>query len=266
MDLATRAFSPAVQDLLVELLNEANKEVKEAHEAAQAAASSGAPLTTSLPAADPSSSQPGEDQPSTPTSPQNSVDEPTSSRFRARPQIQVSKPPSSPPESGSEDSDSDYQTSSSEDEEDATSDVSDQTSSADSDSDQNEDDPLNLENLAEALMKTNSLKELKKRFAKLDRQVQEDFHQDTMSTEFLLSLDPNKKYAIADLDSKIHLERALRLLFLAKFGRDQMYHRINPHIQYNLLSNTAVQAIEKKLSLEEEQVKHACALLKTTHL
>ena len=56
-------------------------------------------------------------------------------------------------------------------------------------------------------------------------------------------------YTVDDLADKEILDRALRLLYRARFGQSKDYSRISPRIKYDKLHQNVVSSIEKKLKL-----------------
>lgn len=92
-----------------------------------------------------------------------------------------------------------------------------------------------------------TIKTLKARYNKLDARKQEDWSPTDMNLYALLSLDPEKSYTIDDLDHEETLDRALRLLFLARYGQRQQHFRISPHISYDRLPQEVSKRIEAKL-------------------
>ena len=86
-------------------------------------------------------------------------------------------------------------------------------------------------------------------YNKLPREDQESFDQAEVSIRALLGLDPDRVYTIEDLnDEEVH-DRALRLLYRARFGQVNEYARISPHINYDQLDRTVSDHIKSKLSI-----------------
>ena len=65
-------------------------------------------------------------------------------------------------------------------------------------------------------------------YNKLPRKDQESFDQDEISLRALLGLDPDRLYTIEDLNDEGVHDRALRLLYRARFGQVNEYARICP--------------------------------------
>ena len=116
--------------------------------------------------------------------------------------------------------------------------------------------------------KDNSLDEdltaetMKAEFGKMTVEGQESFDQDVWNLQSLLTLDPTKTYAVEDLDNDQILERALKLLYLSRFGREWLYSRISPHIRYDKLPSSMAKAIEDRLNVEEQVIVGALAMVK----
>ena len=111
-----------------------------------------------------------------------------------------------------------------------------------SESDSNEDD----NNTADELVR--------KAYRNMTTGEQENFDQEKWNKRQLLSLDPEKVYQLSDLEDKTILARSLRLLYMARFGRDRLYSRISPHIKYDKLPAALSKAITEKLELDELKI------------
>ncbi|KAL8646787.1 MAG: hypothetical protein Q9210_005931 [Variospora velana] len=97
-------------------------------------------------------------------------------------------------------------------------------------------------------------KEIRKKYQQLTKQEQEDFDQDAITLRQLLALDPKKVYTVEDLETSDILDRSLRLLYRARFGQQQEYIRISPHIRYDKLSRGTVKTIEENSKLKEDEI------------
>lgn len=75
-----------------------------------------------------------------------------------------------------------------------------------------------------------------------------------MNLRALLSLDPDKFYSVEDLEDEEMLDRALRLLFLARYGQRQQHLRISSHISYDQLGRAVSDSIETKLKMDEAEL------------
>lgn len=95
---------------------------------------------------------------------------------------------------------------------------------------------------------------------KISRTEQEAFDQDRWNMQQLLSLDPDRIYKIEDLEDEKVLGRSLRLLYLAKFGREALYTRISPHLKYDKLPISLSKGIEGRLELDEHQIRESLAV------
>ena len=67
-------------------------------------------------------------------------------------------------------------------------------------------------------------------------------------------------YKIEDLEDEKVLGRSLRLLYLAKFGREALYTRIIPHLKYDKLPVSLSKGIEGRLELDEHQIQESLAV------
>ena len=95
---------------------------------------------------------------------------------------------------------------------------------------------------------------------------QESFSQENFDLQQLLRLDPAKCYTRHDLQDEIFLGRGLRLLYLAKFGRDTMYTRLSPHINYDKLPAQLAQSIKDKMEMEEDRLRKSFDIMGRAHL
>jgi primosomal protein N' len=65
-------------------------------------------------------------------------------------------------------------------------------------------------------------------FKSLAKEEQEAFSQEEMNMLQILDLDPTKRYIDMDLDQHDILDRALRLLNVAKFGQGEEHMHVSP--------------------------------------
>ena len=72
----------------------------------------------------------------------------------------------------------------------------------------------------------------KAQFSKFSVEEQESYSQENMNLRALLGLDPDHVYTVDNFSSEVTLERALRLLFNARYGHDDISQRISPHKHY----------------------------------
>jgi hypothetical protein len=75
-------------------------------------------------------------------------------------------------------------------------------------------------------------------FRSLPIEEQETFNQEEMNLCQIIDLDPTKQYTEEDLDQHDTLDRALRLLCVARFGQGEELMRVSPHINYDAISAT----------------------------
>lgn len=73
---------------------------------------------------------------------------------------------------------------------------------------------------------------LRNEFSPLTPREQEMYDQESLNRKQLLDLRPDKWYELADLDDDEVLDRALRLLYLSKFGREELQVRVGAHVNY----------------------------------
>jgi hypothetical protein len=79
------------------------------------------------------------------------------------------------------------------------------------------------------------LEPFKKHFRQLGLIRGEDYDQEKMNVEYLLRFDGHKVYQEADLGDERFLDRALRLLYRARFGQEAENARISVHVKYSAL-------------------------------
>ena len=75
----------------------------------------------------------------------------------------------------------------------------------------------------EVMLHSRSQKQMREIFNRLSRKDQESFDQDTMVLRQLLSLSPDRIYTVEDLADSEILDRALRLLYRTRFGQSNDY-------------------------------------------
>ncbi|KAI4188332.1 MAG: hypothetical protein L6R41_002206 [Letrouitia leprolyta] len=288
MDLAGKANDPAIQQLLVQLLNEKNYEVMEAHESEQGilmkAQATGQAMTD---VATPFITEIEDGQKLAVTVPEDmDIDRPSDQseggssamkyplrrepkqvqRMINQPEIQKRlhgsrKLSSEDLESSEEDygdSGSEYSTDS-ENRYDSGVDSSSATDSDDPEKEGREVVAASNEYITDPngdiRLLSRTTAEIRRTYSRLTKTEQEDFDQDTIALKQLLTMDPKKVYSIKDLETPDVLDRALRLLFRARFGQAQEYVRISPHIKYDKLSKETLKAIERNTKIQDEEVK-----------
>lgn len=81
-------------------------------------------------------------------------------------------------------------------------------------------------------MERKTTRRLRQDFTCLDRVAQEAHDQEGLHVKHLLALPVDKIYTLSDLKNEHILERALRLLYLGKFGQKEVQACISrsPHI------------------------------------
>ena len=112
------------------------------------------------------------------------------------------------------------------------------------------------------LLQSKSNRQIREYYNKLPRKDQESFDQDEISLRALLGLDPNRVYTIEDLDDEEVHDRALRLLYRARFGQVNEYARISPHINYDQLDRTISDHIKSKLSVAQLELTYYASMAK----
>jgi hypothetical protein len=305
MELATRALDPAIQTLLVELLNENTEEVKRAHETQDRKAELGIrpkidatfDFGSAMVIADSVADEGiaefdvkmGDAEPA-PEGPRRSI--------RSRKQVEKLDKEYLNSQVYLDDDDNDndrldeirsptkksksqvsgkaralsyeYEDDAAfTDEDDPEDDI--QDSIGDSDSEYMLDDDSNfgdedgdadpdLQNFSDMSLDGHSVRALRTAYWKMDKEQMENFDQDDLNERNLLRFKKDYVYTTADLQEPHVLERALRLLFQARFGQEASYWRISPHISYEGLPNTTIKAIEQRMRHDRAEI----AELKTT--
>jgi hypothetical protein len=89
-----------------------------------------------------------------------------------------------------------------------------------------------------------SLSNQKKRYAVLNLFEKEKFDQERMNLEYLLEFNPNTVYTEKSLENERILDRALRLLYRARFGQEKENARIGVHIKYTNLPKAVIAALQ----------------------
>ena len=259
LDLATRSYSRLVQDLLVHLLNEGNKEVLKAHESALAMPMPGnlaqrlAALSTKL-TPNLTTTTETHSTPATPTS--------VGERKKIVPERYGDYKDPLAAHSTSEEEDEDDKGERGDKDFDISSEKDDE-----SDSENDPDDKSDFASLLDTDKRKISFEEdqstdgARAAYGKLSMKEQEAFNQDFWNVQQLLALDLERVYTLDDLKDTTILGRGLRLLYLAKFGKKNINSRLSPHINYDKLPTHLSRAIEKKIDMEEHQTRECIALI-----
>ncbi len=127
-------------------------------------------------------------------------------------------------------------------------------------------DKDNDNNMTNLMLKSRTIKFLKQQFVKLFKNDQEQFDQKQFYFKQLFILNLTKIYTIENLKNEKFLDRALRLLYLARFERRDIQIRISFHIIYDKLFIIVVNVIQTKQNVKETQVKESMILLETFKL
>ena len=97
----------------------------------------------------------------------------------------------------------------------------------------------------------NIIKKFKKQFQKLIKTQQKKINQNMINFELLLKLSSNKVYTTVDLENERILDRVLRLLFVKRFEKNELHIRFEFHFNYDKLSKVITAFIKKKLLLNK---------------
>lgn len=257
LDMATRSFTPPVQELLVKLLNEANTEVKKVHSSiGKVAEYLSAPEDT----ATPEDTAAPEDAAAAPED-AAAAQEPKQKRRAPERFGQESLTHMDHDTAFTNTSDSDYHIDLKEDSE---------FSGFDEEDEKTDNNLSNFEEflpktlptiIQDLVLETQTTKRLRQDFSRLTHQEQEAFNQEDLYIRQLLSLSPEKTYTTQDLTDDQILDRALCLLYVSKFGQEEMQVRISPHIKYDKLPSAVSESIRAKMQPEETQVREALELV-----
>jgi hypothetical protein len=260
VDLATRAFSDEVKSLLVDLLNEGNRQVREAHQSLEGqrllAKRDTLPFTsTSFGYQDLNDKMITE------------VDELAETRTRSKrtrnaPQRLATQLLAeshvyndfSKLEASDEESFSDF----TENDGSFTNETSDE-------SDTNSDIMLgnDADDVIAPILTKGRMEKARQEYKKMSTMEQEAFDQDSFNLRMLLSLSPHHHYTLADLQDSETFHRGLRLLFSRRVGREEQSMRLGPHIRYDKLPLKVVEAIRQKMQAQPD-LSDFVALLKGT--
>ncbi|KAL8787945.1 MAG: hypothetical protein Q9213_001973 [Squamulea squamosa] len=235
MDIATRAWSPEIRGLLLELLNEANDGVLEAHESVAGKKM----LKDKGPKEEPEGLAVFEDELPRPKRQKRNPKLLIESEDYTRDFTPVNL--SDTETSGSEAMGTDYN-------------VTDEDPDVEPDIDMAKDEEGGFR------LQSRSTKAIREIYAKIDRKQKEAFDQDEIVLQHLLSLDPYKAYIDSDLDDQDILDRALRLLFRAPFGQEKEYVRISPHIRYDQLHKDVINQIRESMKLSDQHIMYLRAV------
>lgn len=104
------------------------------------------------------------------------------------------------------------------------------------------------------VLRFRTYRSIRESYARLTRKQQEDFDQDTLHPRTLLSLSPTRVYTLDDLQDPEICDRALRLLYRARFGQEHEYIRVCPHIKYKKLAPEVVETIKQKMTTFDTEV------------
>ena len=123
------------------------------------------------------------------------------------------------------------------------------------DDDDDDDEIANDSGSDERLPDTMAVMKLRKYYSKLSVEEQEKYSQEEFNFRYLLSLSPTKIYKVADLTDPAILDRGLRLLFHKRYGQQDQFMKISPHIEYTHLPPEIASKINTKVRVEEEDLR-----------
>ncbi|KAL8643617.1 MAG: hypothetical protein Q9226_008238, partial [Calogaya cf. arnoldii] len=98
--------------------------------------------------------------------------------------------------------------------------------------------------------------------ADTDKSAQEAYDQDQIYLKQLLSLPQDYHYTVADLEHEEIHERALRLLYRARFGQEHDISSKSPHIKYNHLPKSVPEAIKTRIQVRDSEVLYYAQMVK----
>ncbi len=124
----------------------------------------------------------------------------------------------------------------------------------------------NDNNMTNLMLKSRTIKIFKQQFVKLFKNDQKQFNQKQFYFKQLFILNFTKIYTIENLKNEKFLNRAFRLLYLARFKRRDIQICINFHIIYDKLFIIVVNVIQTKQNVKEIQIKKSMTFLKTFKL
>ncbi|MCJ1260140.1 hypothetical protein MMC24_007980 [Lignoscripta atroalba] len=127
------------------------------------------------------------------------------------------------------------------------------------DSDESSDSALSVEGAAEGAVEPRTEFTLKSIMMKLLRQ-----NYVKLTVKQQEHLNPDRVYTLKDLKDTVILDRALRLLYQAHFGKERQQLRISPHINYSKLLKKVSQMIKNKYHVKEAQLQTAVKALAAT--
>jgi hypothetical protein len=244
VDLATRAFSVEVKNLLVKLLNEANKKVKEAHESLEGRKLLKGKETLAFTLT--SFDQQDFDDEITAEAGDLSKNTDRQRRIRKIPQRLAAEMLA---ESHEYNEYGEYVESSDSASALDDSDYTGENASHDSNNDSDADTVSTAEiaHGAEPLITKRLMQKIRNDYKKMPVAEQEAFDQEDMNLRMLLQLSPTHVYTLEDLEDHDILDRGLRLLFSQRVGREHRSMRLGPHILYDKLPTKVAKTIKKKM-------------------
>ncbi len=99
------------------------------------------------------------------------------------------------------------------------------------------------------------VKFFKTQYAKLNKVEQKQFSQKKMNFRRFFKLSSIKIYMKKNLDDSEILNRALRLLFVARFDQVNQHIRINSHVEYDKFSKLILNIIHVKMKKKNAQLQ-----------
>ena len=115
--------------------------------------------------------------------------------------------------------------------------------------------------LKKIILKSNMIKQLKKKFMKFNQFEQKKFDQNFINAKFFLFFDSHKFYIIQNFQKSKIFDKIFRLLLIKKFEKENFMTKISSHIRYDKLFKNVIDVIKTKFSVEQIQIQNAFVIL-----
>jgi hypothetical protein len=120
-----------------------------------------------------------------------------------------------------------------------------------SDTDEDLKDLNRIKNFDDVEIKITDRQKKRKAFWRNTKEWIKSYNQNNINKKTLLKFNPDKMYAREDFIDQTVLDRAIKLLFQARFGQEVHAWRISPYIKYNHLLTSVNAVIHQRIKADK---------------
>ena len=115
--------------------------------------------------------------------------------------------------------------------------------------------------LKKIILKSSTIKQLKKKFMKFNQLEQKKFDQNFINVKFFLFFDSHKLYIAQDFQKSKIFDKIFRLFLIKRFEKKNFITKISSHIRYDKFFKNVTDVIKTKFSVEQIQIQNVFVIL-----